>query len=268
MTGPLLRLEQFEGPLDLLLRLLESRQLDITEVSLAEVTDQFLAHLRGGGRLDPDQAGDFAVVAARLLALKARALLPEAAPAEAEPPAEEEGGEGVEEPPADLVEQVSRYRTFRDAAERLRAWAEARRDLIARVAPERPAPPDPEEVLQGLTLERLIDAFREVWQAAASTAREPVRVEPLGLTVRQEARRLLALARRLGSLPFSACFRERGRREAVVVTFLALLELVQLRRLGATQEAPGAEIMIRFLPRGERGEEGDGRADGGEGGGP
>ncbi|MBX5465445.1 MAG: segregation/condensation protein A, partial [Clostridia bacterium] len=100
MIGPLLRLEQFEGPLDLLLRLLESRQLDITEVSLAEVTDQFLAYLRGGGRLDPDQAGDFAVVAARLLALKARALLPEAAPAEAEPPAEEEGGEGVEEPPA------------------------------------------------------------------------------------------------------------------------------------------------------------------------
>ncbi|MDI3299435.1 MAG: ScpA family protein [Bacillota bacterium] len=251
MTGPLLHLDGFEGPLDLLLRLLESRQLDITEVSLAEVTDQFLAYLRAGGRLDPDQAGDFAVVAARLLALKARALLPEEGSAEPETPGSSgEGEPELEEPPADLVEQVSRYRLFRDAAERLRAWAEERRDLIGRAAPERLGPPDPDDVLDGLTLERLIEAFRDVWQAAATTAREPVRVEPFRLTVREEARRLLALARRLGSLPFSACFRRGGRSE-VVVTFLALLELVQRRRLEAVQEAPGAEILIRFRPAGE-----------------
>ncbi|MDI3317407.1 MAG: ScpA family protein [Bacillota bacterium] len=250
MTGPLLRLDQFEGPLDLLLRLLESRQLEITEVSLAAVTDQFLAYLEAEPQPDPDQAADFAVIASRLLELKARALLPDA-PA-AEPEAPEEAEPEVEEPPADLVEQVARYRSFRDAAERLRAWAEERRDLVARAAPERLAPPDPGQLLDGLTLDRLLEAFRTVWQEASRTraAAAPVHLEPLRLTVREEARRLLELARRLASFPFSACFRSRERRQ-VVVTFLALLELVQRRQLEAVQEAPGEEILIRYRPAGE-----------------
>lgn len=235
------RVAQFEGPLALLLRLIEERQLDVTAVSLAEVADQYLRHVEAMRPLDLEAASEFAVIAARLLELKARALVPEprGGGQDGAPPDEDEPGE-------DLVRRLLEYRRYRDAAEELRRRAEAEGLRFTRI------PEDLEGLAREADLERvtpadLLRAFVDVLEASAARTPPPleVRREPIPV-----ARRMVEVLRHLraagGRAAFHELFAGEPARAEVVATFLAVLELLRQRRLRAVQAEPLGPIELRL----------------------
>lgn len=232
---PAIHLPVFEGPLDLLLQLIQRRDLDITAVSLAAVADQYLAAVHADETLDAPALAEFVSIGARLLELKSRALLPEERPADDDaPPDDDPGGE--------LVTMLREYQRFREAAERLGERAAAGLRSWPRGAP--PPSPPPGDALDGVTLDALRAVMVEV------LARLPD--EPPGVVERAEvslAARVRALETLLagGTRSFSfrrALSRCRTRLEAVV-TFIALLELLKRGVCEAEQAEAWGDIRVR-----------------------
>ena len=218
----------FVGPLGLLLELIEGRRLPITDVSIAEVADQYLERMRALTGANPDLLSDFLVVAARLLVIKSRALLPSR-------PVEE-----LEDAPVlDLEQRLVEYRLFRDAAERLRQIEETGRRSYTRQAtpetgssPPPPLGPIPPESLRAAMI-RMMRAIRE--------ETEPLEMAPQ-VSVRERIEQLMDLLGARGAATFSEVS---GHTVPVVVaTFLAVLELVRLGILAASQLEPFAEIRL------------------------
>ena len=147
-------LDVYEGPLDLLLRLIEQEQLDITKISLVLVTDQYLAHIARLQEITAANLADFIVLAARLLVIKSRALLPKP-----EPPAEEE----EEDPGEELARQLLEYKKYKQVAAHLRSLEETGLRAYPRIA----APPEVETRLKPgeVTLAELAAAFRRALEA-------------------------------------------------------------------------------------------------------
>jgi len=237
--GFVLQLPVFEGPLDLLLALLEERQLDITEVSLLAVTEQYLAHLREAERLNLDAFADFIAIGARLLLLKSRALLPR--DPDAEPPAAED-----EPDPESLLAALQEYRRFREAAEHLRELEAEGRMAFRRSA----SPPEvpPTTGLDGTTLASLAGVLREVLERLPPEKPAPRGVprESLRLTDRVQA--LVDLLDRQGQTSFRTLVSAAQSRLVVIVEFLAVLELVKTRYLEARQsEAFGDIDLVKVL---------------------
>lgn len=233
-----LQLPVFEGPLDLLLHLLDEHRLDITEVSLLAVTEQYLSHLREAEHLNADALVEFISVGARLLLMKSRALLPRD-PDEA-PPAEDD-----EDDPANLVRALQEYRRFKQAADYLRTLEEQHRTAYRRSAPppELPLPPG----LEGVTLQALAALFRRVLERVPEE-RPVTRATPRPRVRLQD--RIRALVTRLeqsGQLSFLALLGEAPTRISVIVDFLAVLELIKVRYLRAEQgEAFGDINLVRL----------------------
>jgi segregation and condensation protein A len=235
-----LQLPVFEGPLDLLLHLLDQQQLDITEVSLLAVTEQYLAHLRAAERLNIDALAEFVSVGARLLLLKSRALLPRDpdAPAAA---ADEESD------PAALVAALVEYRRYKQAAEHLRTLDAGHHRSYRRVAapPELPLPLG----LTGVTAGALAELVR---QALERVPAEPAAARP-GVVPRERVRladRVAALAERVereGRVSFRSLVAGAATRVAVIVEFLAVLELIKARFLEARQAAAFGDIELLRL---------------------
>jgi segregation and condensation protein A len=231
LRGPIeleLTYPAFVGPLGLLLELIEGRRLPITEVSIAEVADQYLERMRSLAGASPDLLSDFLVIAARLLVIKSRALLPSR-------PAEQ-----IEESPAaDLERRLIEYRLFRDAAERLRQIEESGRRSYPRrpapetaVAPEPPLGPIPPESLRAAMI-RMLKALR--------VETEPLEMPPQ-VTVRERIEQLMAMLASRGAATFSEISGYSV--PFVVATFLAVLELVRQGVLSASQQEPFAEISL------------------------
>ncbi|MFC4693332.1 MULTISPECIES: segregation and condensation protein A [Geodermatophilus] len=235
------RLTNFEGPFDLLLQLIGKHQLDVTEIALSVVTDEFIAHLRAlGDELDLDQASEFLVVASTLLDLKAARLLPAA---------EIEDEEDLEllEARDLLFARLLQYRAYKQAAAFLRE-----RETVAAGRYPREAPLEPRfaellpEVLLGVTPERFA-----ALAAKALTPREPptVGVSHLHAPPVSVAEQLLAVRTALigaGTLTFRALTAECGSTLEVVARFLALLELYRQQRVTFTQLAPLGELHVRW----------------------
>lgn len=231
----------FEGPLELLLYLIERRRLDITAVSLAAVAGQYLEHLaelRARGAVDPRAVADFLAVAARLLQLKSRALLPRAAQ-------DTPDADGSEPDQADdLVQRLQEYRLFRDAAAELRQLIEAGRACYGRVAaadarllgpaPLEPVPPEMLARAMRRVLERLRPPGEEL------PVEEDYRVADKITLLRSE----LVQA---GRLALSALLARCACRLEAVVTFLAVLELLKLGQVSAQQEGLFGEIWLSPL---------------------
>ncbi len=227
------RTEVFEGPLDLLLQLIQRMELDITRLALARITDQYLAEVRALENRSPEEMSAFLSVAARLLYIKSQALLPR--PPEPEQPEEDDPGEA-------LLEQLRRYRRYKRAA----AWLAQRQAqglrTVPRAAPPPPIPLTPRLDLRGLTVADL--------HAAARRLLLPPPPQPLGVTlqpprvtVRDKIRAILAALRRRGRTSFFRLLRRRPRAE-VPVTFLALLELVKRRMIRVQQPHLFADITV------------------------
>ena len=233
--GFALELPAFQGPLDLLLHLIEREELDVTEVSLVAVTEQYLAHLNSGEHIDLGALAAFITVGARLLLLKSRALLPR------DEDAALAGDEGEERDPEALLEALREYRRYRAAADHLRELEEEHRTAYRREVPPPDAPPG--TGLDGVTANSLLELFHDILErlpeeeAEPELAREPVRL----------ADRIDRLVRRLeGGQPVS--FRDviaaAPARIVVIVDFLAVLELIRTRYLEARQSEVFGEIEL------------------------
>ncbi len=225
----------YEGPLDLLLDLIERTELDITALSLAMVTDQYLDYIHGLEQRDPDEISAFLVVAARLLQIKSEALLPR-------PPAREPGEENVGQ---SLVDQLKLYKRFKEIG----VWLDARQQTgfhtYLRVAP----PPKLEPKLDpaSLTLQALLAAAQEAF--ARAPEKEPLAsvIAPPRITIREKIDLIAKTLRGIESASFKGLLGEHPSRLEVVVTFLALLELVKRFRVQAYQGALFSDIRIDHL---------------------
>ncbi len=223
-------LTAFEGPLDLLLHLVEQAKLDITQISLVQVTGQYLAHMRAEDRIDHRALADFVSIGARLIELKSRALLP----VPPQPPVVDQ-----EPDPDDLVAMLLEYQRFKDAASQLREREEEGVRAFPRLAlsPEVPVPPG----LSHMTLDRLAGI---VQKALARTApvREPAPIRRQVHSVRQKIAEIKLVLRINGHLSFSALLQSCRSREEIIVAFFAVLELIKSCSLVASQDQRFGDI--------------------------
>lgn len=230
----------FQGPLDLLLYLIERAELDITRLSLAQVTDQYLEHLKHLENRDPEEVSAFLVIAARLLQIKSAALLPR-------PPSSQETALSSEEAPTnedDLVEQLKRYKRFKEAAEYLHHRENQNLRTYTRSASPLLRHLNLKPHLEGLSLEELILAARNALiQRASPEALEKTVMLPR-ITIRQKITHLLQTLRQIPRVTFRRLLGQRTTRTEVVVTFLAMLELIKQRLVVAHQPTLFAEIEV------------------------
>lgn len=220
------QLPAFTGPLDLLLRLIERAELDITAISVARVADQYLAHVRSLDEVDPRALAEFVGLAARLLLIKSRALLPRPAA---------EGRPAPEDPDAEaLARQLREYRRYKQVAALLRAWQDEDRRTFLRLAPL-PAELDLAPPPVDHTLAELLGALQRRLQLALPL--DEAAVISLGprLTVAEVVARVRARLARAPWFSFEDLFGDAVRREDVIVTFWAVLELLKRRAVVVEQ---------------------------------
>jgi len=232
------QLPVFEGPLDLLLYLIEREELDITAVSLVQVTDQYLSYLRSADQIDATALAEFIAIGARLLYLKSRALLPQ-------PAADEEPLEDLGE---DLVQRLREYRRFKEAAGTLREMEEQGYRAYPRMAPA-PGLPLPTG-LDGVTLDLLAKIVQEVLEKQPEE--EPPGVVPRHeVTVEEKVAELSSALQRSGRLSFRSFISACRSRIEVIVAFLAVLELIKALKLRAEQDALFGDISLVAAAEGE-----------------
>lgn len=229
-----LRLSAFQGPLDLLLRLVEGASLDITTVSLVQVTDQYLSHLHRTPRADPAALVEFIVIGAKLLYLKSCALLPTATPV---PPKAAQAQEAVGR---ELTQMLEEYRRFKGAAAALRQMEEQGQQAYPRQAPPPIALPPG---LKGVTLETLVRIFQEALSRQPPQPEVPA-LEREPVTVAEKMAEIGASLERQGRLSFRAVVMACRSRTEVVAAFLAVLELIKAGRALAEQEEPFEDILL------------------------
>jgi len=237
------RLALFEGPLDLLLHLCRENKVDIKDIPIAAITEQYLSYLDVMRTLNLEVAGEFLVVAATLLHIKSRLLLP----------AEElaEGEEG-EDPRLELVQQLIEYQRFREAGMALRALEERRSRTFTRASLGPEGPPRTDFPLE-VSLFDLLTALRRVIEQMPKTDR--VEIEPDHLSVAQRISEVLERLADGGEAAFEELFAGSSEVGDVVVTFLAVLELMRLRLIRVWQvEAFGAIRVVAVPPEAEGGE--------------
>ena len=225
----------FAGPLDLLLHLIDRQELDITSISLMQVTGQYLQQVEQmkGNRVE--QLIDFIVIGARLAQIKSRALLPQI-------PMEREDEE--EEDPAEaLIRQLKQYRRFKQAATWFQERQEAGLRTYLRVAP----PPKLESRLDlsGITVETLLTAVRDILARAENMEESVAIVQPRRITIEDQLKRIRYQLTRHTSFLFQDVLSRHPDRVEVSVTLLAMLELIKRRELVANQTEMFGPIELR-----------------------
>ena len=230
------QLDVFTGPLDLLLYLIRRDEVDIQDIQIARLTEQYLEYVKLLEHLDPNAAGDFLVMASTLVELKSRALLPS-------PPVE--AGDEEDDPRASLVRQLLEYKRFKDAAEALGHAADERQKRYVR------RPGNLPRELEGVELEEA-----QVWDLLAAFGRVMAAIgEGPGFhevtydetPVSEWADLILDTIEQRGPTKFQALFADRDSRAEVVGLFLAMLELIRAHRLRAEQDVLHGEIYLFVL---------------------
>ena len=230
-------LKQFDGPLDLLLTLISNAKIDIQDIFVSQITEQYLETMALVDELDMDSAREFLQMAATLLEIKSRAMLPK-------PPKPEDPDELT--PEQALIKQLEEYRQFKEVSARMHQLEEEARALLTKLPEEYPLPP-PNIEITGLTLEKLIKAYRRVLEraeraeAADRMASREIRRDTF--TVSGCMTRIGRMVRK-GGCRFSQLFGEDFTRQEVVTMFLALLEMIKLNRLVVSQRAAYEDIYL------------------------
>ena len=233
-----IKLGVFEGPLDLLLHLIREHQLDILDIPIATITDEYLRYLALMQELDLDVAGEFLLMAATLIHIKSKMLLP--------PDETADGDEGEQEDPrAELVSRLLEYKRFKEAAQTLGVLESETASLHRRGAPAMEM--EIEGPLQ-VSMVELLRALRDVLSRTEKAA--PLEITPEEINVGQ---RIVMLIDRLAAespIEFGQLFGHATRRVEVIVTFLALLEILRRRLASARQsEAMGPIMIYRTVER-------------------
>ncbi|OGR31250.1 MAG: chromosome segregation protein ScpA [Desulfuromonadales bacterium GWC2_61_20] len=229
-----IKLENFEGPLDLLLHLIKKHEMDIYDIPMAEVTEQYLRTIEAMKVLNLDIAGEFLVMAATLIHIKSRLLLPQAD--------EEVEDEEEDDPRAELIRRLLEYQKYKEAGGALDALPQLERDIFVRNWPSAEMQDGAGEELEAIGIYELVEAFRELLQEHPQEVFHEVGYERLSVTERINT--ILFRLEGVASLGFLQLFDLRPTRPDVVVTFLALLELVKLRLVRLLQETRGGAIWL------------------------
>lgn len=244
----LYKLETFEGPLDLLLHLIDKAEIDIQDIPVSEITEQYMEYLRSMQELELDITSEFLVMAATLLSIKSKMLLPKP------PVIEIDDFEYYEDdgydPRAELVERLIEYRKFKSIAIQLLDM-ESERSLIFTKEPEDLAPFVPNQIdntLKGLHTADLIAAFRKALSKAAKrTSYQRITRDEISVKDRiRDVSEALQRGGKGGKLRFSALLDDEMARHEIVVTFLAILELMKMKAIWCYQEKLFDDIVMEW----------------------
>ncbi len=251
----LYKLEHFEGPLDLLLHLIEKNKVSIYDIPIVLITEQYLEYVSQMEKEDLNVVSEFLVMAATLIAIKAKMLLP----------AEVNEEDGEEDPRAELVARLLEYKMYKYMAGELQDMEEEagkqlyREPSIPKEVLKYEPPLDLDRLLDGLTLARLQAVFDAVMKRQEDK-RDPIRSnfgtirrEPVSLEMK--IRSVMEYARGHRHFSFRQMLERQSDKLEVVVTFLAVLELMKIGKIGLTQEGTFGEIyMVTLEPEGEAGD--------------
>ncbi len=234
------KLDMFEGPMDLLLHLIRKAEIKIEEIFVSRITEQYLSIVQEAKKLDMDVAGEFITMAAMLLEIKSRSLLPK--------PVVEEEEEDYIDPEELLIRQLQLYNLFKEATDDMRSLEQEGTSHRYKL-PEEILPPAPELDLTGVTVQTLCDAFSAL--LLRKTSEEPQKVNERVVhrdmfTVPDRIAYLRRTLRKKGSVRFFELFDDASTREQIVVTFMAMLEMMRLGRIGVSQKDTFSDIMLNW----------------------
>ncbi len=228
------RIENFEGPLDLLLHLIKKNEINIYDIPIAMIAQQYLEYLEAMEELNLNVAGDFLVMAATLLQIKSKMLLPVDETAE-----DDEDGP---DPREELVRRLLEYKAFKEAARQLDDQEKMWREIFWREQAAAVETVEEDLTLENVSLFDLVDALKEVLERNPGS--RLIEIIPDNLTVRERMNLILETLESKESVSFAALFGESSHRLVVVVTFLALLELMRLRVARVFQAETFGPILV------------------------
>ena len=228
-------LEVFEGPLDLLLYLIKRDEVDIYDIPIGRITDQYMEYLQLMKVLDLNIAGDFIVMSATLMLIKSRMLLPVEDRPEMEP--EEE-----EDPRWDLVRQLVEYKKFKDAAEHLELLEMHMENVFGRESEHVELGAPPEVDLRDASIFDLISSLNEALDRVQEESLEEIFAEEF--TVSQKVTYIVETIKAVRRLCITDLFLGMKSRQEIVCTFLAVLELMKLNRIAAVQDDQFGDIYV------------------------
>lgn len=229
------RIENFEGPLDLLLHLIKKNEINIYDIPIAMIAQQYLSYIEAMKELNLTVAGEFLVMAATLLHIKSKQLLP------VEDSAEDE--EDGPDPREELVRRLLEYKTFKEAARQLDTQERLWREIYSRPAASHDdAPESDEAMLENIGLFDLVDALQGILDR--NPGKKLLEIIPDNLTVRDKMNAILEALAGQESLGFEGLFEASCHRLVIIVTFLALLELIRLRTVRVYQAQSFGPILI------------------------
>lgn len=229
------KIDIFEGPLDLLLHLIQKNDLDIYDIPISNITTEYLRYIEMLKELNLTVAGEFLVMAATLMQIKAQTLLPKDETQVAEGP----------DPRAELIQRLVEYQKFKQASQFLAERFESNRDVYYRGAPVF----NKEEQILEVELSKLLEAFQSVLSTAEAEVRE-ILIEEIPVEVR--VREILDVLQTQPYIQFRELFPSNASRRTLVVTFLALLELIRLKQVRVTQQESFADIHISKIQESEQ----------------
>ena len=235
------KLDIFEGPLDLLLYLIRKNEVDIYDIPIALITEQYLEYLDLMTVLNLDIAGDFLVMAATLAKIKSKMLLP--------PSVDSEEGEEEDDPRAELMEHLLEYQQYKEVADRLKNRELLEKDIFTRIQIEEHIPElDKNSAVIEASLFDLVDALKKVIERKDLPGNlMEVAVEKI--SVREKIGEILSTVKKNQQIIFQSLFDGLSTKYEIIVAFLALLELIRLRAIKVFQVHPHGEIRIIALDR-------------------
>lgn len=243
-----IHLKQFDGPLDLLLHLVGKAKIDLKDIFVSEITEQYIEAVRSAPDFDMDEASEFIAMAALLVEIKSRHLLPK-------PPKEDE-----EDPEQALIARLTAYKQFKESAQSMAQFEKSARQVFGKLPEEYPLPP-PTLELDGLTLQALWEALLRVQNRVPPQPREvDFRLRDIRRDSHTVEGCMEAIESRLvmGSAGFDELFSAEPDREEVVTLFIALLELLKLGKAHVMQSATFDCILLVPGPKAQEGEPTDG----------
>ena len=231
----LIKLHAFEGPLDLLLYLIKKNEVNIYDIPIAVITEQYLMYLEVMRELNLEIVGDYLMIAAELGLIKSKMLLPK-------PEVEEE----EVDPRAELVRRLLEYQRYKEAAGALLAFDILERDVFTRIIQDED---DSDEINQPVRTDlwSLIEAFRAIWNRKDFSSISDIKLELELITLEQTVSELITKLKTHKNVLFEALFSENPTRFEIIITFLAVLELIKSGLLIAYQDFPYSPIRILYV---------------------